>query len=105
MADFESLEKLVLQLHESTIREISGLGGEIGGLRGELGELRTEMRDGFVRLESAIRTHRGMLITGTAAYTTLTKAVTELQERETVREAEIRELRDRLRKLEQRGAA
>lgn len=91
MADLESLEKIVLQLHESTVSEISGL--------------RTEVREGFVRLESATRTHRGMLITGTAAYSTLTNAVTELQERETVREAEIRELRDRLRKLEQRGAA
>ena len=89
MADTsKSVEKLIVDLYESTQREM------------QAGFQALDRRLGAI--EGVLKTHRGMMLAGTVAYQTLTEGLAGVQGREPQLEKELRELRARVQKLEKR---
>jgi hypothetical protein len=71
-----------------------------GSLQREIEGLRSEMRNGFDRIEASTKRNTGMIVSGTIAVSTLKKWTVKADERDKRREAEIRDLRSRLQKVE-----
>jgi hypothetical protein len=86
------LERLIEDMSASLHRELVGLESS----------LRQGMRDGFAAvnerldtIETTLKRHSGMIVSGTVAITTITRTLTKQEEA-------IRNLQARVRKLEQR---
>jgi hypothetical protein len=89
---FKHLERLIIDFKESLEREM----GELrDGLRGELRSGFAAVNERLDRVEATLGRHSGMIVSGTVAIGTITKAVTK-------QEAAIRDLQARVRKLESR---
>ena len=64
--------------------------------------LRREMQNGFDRIDISTKRHSGMIVSGTFAISALTKTITGLEDQMTARDREVRELRDRIERLERK---
>jgi hypothetical protein len=89
---FKQLERLIIDFKESLEREIGDLGN---GLRGEMKAGFAAVNERLDRVEATLGRHSGMIVSGTVAIGTITKAVSK-------QEAAIRDLQARVRKLETR---
>jgi hypothetical protein len=71
-----------------------------GSLQEEMRAMRDEVREGFNRVDSASRRHGALLASGTIAIAGLTKSATKRDTVDKRRDAEIRDLKARVKKLE-----
>jgi chromosome segregation ATPase len=101
-ADFRHLEELTTRLIGSLSSEVETLHGKVNALSGEFHEFRDETRTNFERLDGTLKRHSTMITSGTLAVGGITKAISRLEDRERKRDAELRDVKARLRKLEQR---
>src|SRR5689334_24733407 len=83
---FENVQHLIDTLHESVQAEINGF--------------RADMNQFAERIESAVRRHSGMIASGSVAIGTLNRWAKRRDDIDTRRDADMRDLRMRVRKLE-----
>lgn len=91
-ADLESVKTDV----QSSMKHLEELVVEL------IDSLRREMHQGFDRIDLSVRRHSGMIVSGTFAISALTKTITGLEDQMRARDREMRELRDRIERLERK---